>query len=87
MGHALTTPTPRAPDLDPDGCFLQGASVLATALSRVYGNTDDDLGRAIRRLAAECDRIRTGNCEFGAADWGTYLVTGGFPPDERLRRT
>jgi hypothetical protein len=91
-------PIARATGEDPDGCFLQRASALATSTYGVFcgqstwtrlarhADTDDELWQAVRAVAAESELIRSGNCEFNSADWAAYLAAGVFPPDERLRR-
>ena len=90
---------PRAEKLDVDGCFLQKLSRLETTTYGVFcvrsnnGHTtfrnqtdvEADLWRAMQFLAAEFDKIRSGNCVFESDDWATYLATDRFPPDERLR--
>lgn len=95
----LAAPTPREPGSDIDGCFLQTRNRLAetdygvfctrhsdgSVTLRPYGDTDPALWRAVRFVAAEFATVRSGNCVFGSHDWVTYLTTGQFPPDERLR--
>ncbi|WP_328392622.1 hypothetical protein [Nocardia sp. NBC_00416] len=89
---------PREPGLDTDGCFLQTPSRLAETdygvfcvrhagrvTMRRYGAADADLWRAVRLVAADFDRITSGNCVFDSADWMSYLTTNQLPPDERLR--
>ncbi|UGT44245.1 hypothetical protein LTV02_12990 [Nocardia yamanashiensis] len=95
----LAAPTPREPGSDIDGCFLQARDRLAetdygvfctrhsdgSVTLRPNGDTDPALWRAVRFVAAEFATVRSGNCVFGSHDWVTYLTTGQFPPDERLR--
>jgi hypothetical protein len=94
--------TPRAAGLSVDGCFLQTLPELATTdhgvfcwqsadgsrttMSR-YSDVETGLWRAVRQVAADFDRISSGNCVFDSADWVSFLDTGGFPPDHRLRGT
>lgn len=91
--------TPRAAGLETDGCFLQTPSRLAETDSGVFcvrhsdgrvtmrrhNDADADLWQAVRSVAADFDRIESGNCVFDSADWVSYLTTNQFPPDERLR--
>ncbi|MBF6338003.1 hypothetical protein IU450_19175 [Nocardia abscessus] len=91
--------TPREAGLDTDGCFLQtpprlaemdhGVFCLRHPTGRVtmrrYGDDDADLWRAVQLVAADFDRIESGNCVFDSADWVSYLTTNQFPLDERLR--
>jgi hypothetical protein len=78
-----------------DGCFLQREDSLATTDGGVlclcnragatFRQGDAPLWDAVHRVAAELERVRTGNCPFSPADWQRYVTTGLLPPVTRLR--
>jgi hypothetical protein len=100
--RVLGSHEPRVAGLSVDGCFLQTLPGLATTDYGVlcvqsayngrttlscHSDVDAGLWRAVRQVAADFDRIQSGNCVFDSSDWVSYLATNEFPPDERLRGT
>ncbi|NUT92084.1 MAG: hypothetical protein HOY78_08630 [Saccharothrix sp.] len=81
----------RTPGLDPDGCFLQRADALDSTVGGVWcargvGTTfsrkdsDADLWRAVRLVAAQAGSVRTGNCVLAPEEWLRHVDTGELPP-------